>query len=202
MADTRDRLLAAANESFRRRGYRATVVKDVAMAAGATIGSMYHFFPGGKDELTVATVVASGEAYRQLFEVIADSAPDVAAAITDFFDGAADVLRETDYIDPCPIGTIARETASMNDEIRAATDAVFLAWIETLRTRLVTAGLAPDESADLATTVVATLEGAFVLARARRDTAPLLRAGRTIRRLIDHDIARAHTHTKARATTP
>jgi AcrR family transcriptional regulator len=184
MADTRDRLLAAANESFRRRGYHGTSLKDVTEGAGATVGSLYHFFPGGKEALTVAAVSASGEAYRQLFETVADAAPDVATAIGDFFEGAAAVLEESGYLDPCPIGTVAREVASTNDAIRIATDLVFRSWIEAVAGRLEVAGLARDHAEALATTVIAALEGGFVLARARRDPEPLLEVGRSIHRLV------------------
>ncbi len=47
-ASTRTRLVTAANEAMRARGYRGTSVKDVLAAADAPAGSLYHHFPGGK----------------------------------------------------------------------------------------------------------------------------------------------------------
>jgi AcrR family transcriptional regulator len=187
MTDTRDRLLTATTESFRRRGYNGTSLKHITTAAGAPIGSLYHFFPGGKDELALAAITESGQAYRQLFELIADAAADVPAAITDFFDGAATVLAETDYIDPCPIGTVAREVASTNDMLRDGTGRVFAGWIDAVAARLEAHGLDSDTAFELATATVAALEGGFVLARARRDPEPLRAAGRCMRRLIEQD---------------
>ncbi len=130
MADTRNRLLTATNESFRRRGYNGTSLKQVTEAAQAPTGSLYHFFPGGKDELAAEVITTSGAAYRELFEAIADAADSPGAAVTDFFDGAAAVLEETDFIDPCPIGTVAREVASTNEPLRVATERVFASWID------------------------------------------------------------------------
>src|SRR5436190_23029591 len=115
VADTRDRFLTATNESFRRRGYNGTSLKHVTAAAQAPTGSLYHFFPGGKDELAAEVITTSGAAYRELFEAIADEAVSPVAAITDFFDGAATTLEESGFIDPCPIGTVAREVASTNE---------------------------------------------------------------------------------------
>jgi AcrR family transcriptional regulator len=189
MADTRDRLLTAANESFRRRGYHGTSLKDVTDAAGATTGSLYHFFPGGKEALTVAAMTTSGDVYLQLFEAIADAAPDAATAIGDFFEGAAVVLEESGYIDPCPIGTVAREVANTSEAIRTATDRVFRSWIEAVAARFEAAGTARDDAETLATTVIAALEGGFVLARARRDSEPLRRVGRSIHRLAQEELA-------------
>ena len=54
MADTRDRILVATNELFRRQGYNGTSLSQISEAANATIGSIYHFFPGGKEALAVA----------------------------------------------------------------------------------------------------------------------------------------------------
>ena len=185
MAGTRDRLLAATNESFRRRGYNGTSLKHVTEAAQAPTGSLYHFFPGGKDELASEVLVTSGAAYRELFETIADAAASPGDAVTDFFDGAAAVLEETDFVDPCPIGTVAREVASTNEKLRQATEQVFASWIDAATTRLQAAGIDDDEAATLATTVVAALEGAFVLARAKRDANVLRDSGRVMRHAVE-----------------
>src|SRR3954471_14779355 len=163
VADTRDRFLTATNESFRRRGYNGTSLKHVTAAASAPTGSLYHFFPGGKDELAAEVITTSGAAYRELFEAIGGAAAGPEAAVTDFFDGAAAVLEETDFIDPCPIGTVAREVASTNEPLRVATERVFSSWIESAATHLAAAGVARDESERLALTIVAALEGGFVL---------------------------------------
>lgn len=191
MANTRDRLLAATNELFRRRGYNGTGLKDVTTAAGATTGSLYHFFPGGKSELAEAVITESGLAYQQLFEAIADDAAGPAEAISDFFDGAAQVLADTDYIDVCPIGTVAREVASTDDTLRVASDRVFAGWIDAATSRFTHAGLAEEDARHLATTVVAALEGGFILARARRDPAVLREIGLQMRSLAE---AQLHAH--------
>jgi AcrR family transcriptional regulator len=182
---TRDRILTATNELFRRHGYNGTSLKQVTAAAAAPTGSLYHFFPGGKDELTLAVITTSGETYRQLFELIADAATDPANAVTEFFEGAARVLEETDFIDPCPIGTIAREVASTNDALRQATERVFTSWIGAAASRFEAQGMQRDDADQLATMIVAALEGGFVLARARRDSEPLRTASRYMRRLVD-----------------
>ena len=51
MAATRDRIVDASAELFRRQGYNATGVKQIVTEAQAPFGSLYHFFPGGKEQL-------------------------------------------------------------------------------------------------------------------------------------------------------
>lgn len=191
MTSTRDRLLSATNEAFRRHGYHGTSLKQVTTAAGAPTGSLYHFFPGGKHALAEAAIDTSGAAYRELFELIADAATDPAAAVVDFFDGAADVLEQSDFIDPCPIGTVAREVASTDEALRQAAERVFESWIDAAAARFEDAGLTHGDARDLAATVVAALEGSFVLARTRRDTSALRATGRHLRHLVEGALAAA-----------
>jgi AcrR family transcriptional regulator len=183
-SDTRDRIVTATSELFRARGYHGTSLKHVTAASGAPIGSVYHFFPGGKVALAEAVITESGAAYRALFELIADAAPDPVAAVRDFFEGAAEVLVETGYLDACPIGTVALEVASTNDRLRLATHAVFTGWIDAVSARLVAAGVPASEAGELAVTLVAAIEGGFMLSRAARSPEPMRTAGRLMQRLV------------------
>jgi AcrR family transcriptional regulator len=190
---TRDRIIAATNELFRRQGYNGTSLSQISEAADATTGSIYHFFPGGKEALAVAVVETTGAVYRELFESIATHAADPASAYIDFFAGAAAVLEESDYIDPCPIGTVAREVANTSEPLRTAAANVFDSWIGAATEHLVRAGIGPEAAAQLAQLFVATVEGMFVLSRTQRSTAPLAAAGRTMAQLVTQAIDEAVT---------
>lgn len=189
MTATRDRLVVATIELFRRQGYNGTSLKQITESSRATTGSLYHFFPHGKDQLTREVLIVSGSEYRQLFELIANGADSSGEAIEAFFEGAADTLRATDFIDPCPIGTVAREVASVNDDLRSATNSVFESWVDAARDRLVADGIDRVTAHDLAQTIVAAIEGGFVLARASRDESVLRRIGLQIRRLVEVNLA-------------
>lgn len=191
MATTRDRIIVATNELFRHHGYNGTSLSQISKASGATIGSIYHFFPGGKEALAVAVIEATGVVYRELFESIAADASDTASAFEDVFVGAAQVLEETDFIDPCPIGTVAREAANTSEPLRVAADLAFRSWIEAAGDRLTSAGVPETEAEELAAMFVATLEGTFVLSRAQRQTRSLMTAGRYIAQLVERSISDA-----------
>ncbi len=193
MASTRDRLLTSTNELFRTHGLNGTSLKQVTEAAGAPIGSLYHHFPGGKEELAEAVLRTSGATYQALFEMIADAAADPAAAVTDFFEGAAAVLEETDFIDICPIGTVAREVASTSERLREASQTVFDGWFAAMAGRLEAAGVPSVDAVDLARTTVATLEGCFMLARTARDATVLRTAGRHVRSMVEGALAEVPT---------
>jgi AcrR family transcriptional regulator len=180
VAATRDRIVEASAELFRRQGYASTGVKRIVAAASAPFGSLYHFFPGGKEELGVEVVRWSGALYEQLIDAFFDPAPDVATAVEEFFAAAAETLEETDYADACPIATVALEVASTNEPLRAATAEVFASWIATATDRFEQGGVPEGEARHLAIASLAALEGAFVLCRAQRTTEPLHAAGATM----------------------
>jgi AcrR family transcriptional regulator len=190
MIGTRERIITAAAESFRRKGYNGTGLKDVTTAANATVGSLYHFFPGGKSNLAEVVLTESGAAYQALFELIADESDGPVDAVRAFFDGAADALEQGDFVDICPIGTVAGEIASAHDALRTACDRVFVSWSQALAARLEQNLTRPQASA-LATTIVAGLLGAMVLARSRRDAEPLRVAGRQMALAVHAEIAAA-----------
>ncbi|MGZ4202358.1 MAG: TetR/AcrR family transcriptional regulator [Thermoleophilaceae bacterium] len=185
-ADTKDRIVGAGAELFRRQGYSATGVKQIVAEAKAPFGSLYHFFPGGKEQLGAEVIRWSGGMYAQLVGAVIAPAPDILSAVDLFFAGAADTLRETDYEDACPIATVALEVASTSEPLREATAEVFESWIVGLAAPFEAAGLPPDTSRELSVAMLSALEGAFVLCRAQRNTEALEVAGRTMRRVVEH----------------
>ncbi len=184
MTGTRDRLLASVVDLMRSRGFRGTGLKDVTTAAAATTGSLYHFFPSGKDELVEAAVRVDGAAHEAVFVDLAARSDGPGDAIATFFDQAADVLEATGYVDLCPIGTVAAEVASSNEPIRGACEDVFAGWQRVISAELTRTGLDPRTTAELSATAVAALLGGFVLVRTRRSGEPLRAAGRQLRELV------------------
>lgn len=173
MNSTKERILDVSTELFRRQGLNGTGIKQILTAAGAPFGSLYHHFPGGKDQLAAETIARAGEHYGALVATEVLAQPDLVAGIREAFHGAGRTLVETDWADACPIETIALEVASTNDVLRRATADVFTSWFEALGALLVAGGVAEDEAPALARTIIATLEGAFVLDRATRTTEAL-----------------------------
>jgi AcrR family transcriptional regulator len=174
---TRERIVETSAELFRRQGYAATGIKQIVTAARAPFGSLYHFFPGGKEQLGAEAIRTSGAIYEQLIPAVFDPAPDAVTGVRDFFAGAADHLVETGYADACPIATVALEVSSHSETMREACAEVFESWISAGAERLERAGLQAQTARELTIAMLAALEGAFVLARALRSTEPLEIAG-------------------------
>ena len=166
---TRERILFATAELFRRQGYNGTGLKQVVAEAGAPFGSLYHHFPGGKQELAEEVIAMAGAFFQALVTAVYDEEATPEESVRAVFAGAAETLEATNYEDACPIETVALEVASTDERLREATAAVFARWTEALTERL------GDRNRALA--AIAALEGAFILCRATRSTEPMLAAG-------------------------
>ncbi len=170
----------AGAELFRRNGYTGTGLKQIVAEANAPFGSLYHFFPGGKEQLGEEVIRTSGMQYIQIIDIFLTPDRTLLEGLEACFAGAAVTLRETDYADACPIATVALEVASTNEALRIATADVFTAWTAAGIQRFQRYGLSEDAARTLTITYVTSLEGAFILCRALRNTEALAVAGAAV----------------------
>ena len=187
---TRDRILFTSAELFRRQGYAGTGLKQVSGAAEAPFGSLYHHFPGGKEQLAEEVLRTGGAFFEALYRAVTAPEPDLVSGVRAFFRGAGETLVATDYADACPIATVAGEVASTNETLRGACADVFGSWLDALAADLRAAGAAPEPARATALAVLALLEGAFLLCRTLRSVEPMDAAGERAARLVAEEVAR------------
>ena len=176
-ASTKDRILDVTEDLFKRYGYTGTGLKQVVERANAPFGSLYHHFPGGKEALGEAVVRRAGVMYGELLLAILEAAGDPIDGMRDFFLGGAMVLEQSDWIDPCPIGTVALEKSSSSEPLRVACADVFDGWITLATERFSSFGIDDAAARELAITFIAALQGAFMLSRAMHSTEPMAAVG-------------------------
>jgi AcrR family transcriptional regulator len=179
----RDRILDAATLLFRRQGYAATGIKEIVGEAGAPLGSLYHYFPGGKEQIAVEAVTRAGEKLRRTMEAAAE-VPDLPAAVNAYFTVHAQRLADSDFELGCPIAMLALETASVNDRIRQVCEDVFDSWQSTLKHAFAASGIPDDDAGLLATFVLSSYEGALTLSRAFRNIEPMVTSGAAVAALL------------------
>ena len=173
-------MVAAAAQLYGRYGYTGVGLKQVAAESGSPIGSLYHFFPGGKEELAAEALRMSGAGYQALVEGILENMPDLASGIEHSFALAAEVLESTGYVDACWIETVALEVASTNEPLREVTAEIFERWTESATAWVESHGVPPEEARALGIAYITGLEGSFILARSLRSREPLLATGRML----------------------
>ncbi|MGC0418767.1 TetR/AcrR family transcriptional regulator [Embleya sp. AB8] len=182
---TRDRIVRTASRLMQRQGYDGTGIKQISTEAGATLGSMYHFFPGGKQELAVAAIRYGDAEFVDILRDVLAAEPDPGTAIRALTRSLAEGLRASDWVEGCPVTATALGSAIGAPDIAAAAAEAFGHWRELVFAKLVESGYAEPDARDLAHTVISTLEGAELAAQVTRSEEPLLLAGVHLTRLLD-----------------
>lgn len=165
-------LLAPLGEIFREHGYEGASLARIAAATGLGKGSLYHFFPGGKEEMA-AVVLAEIDGWfeTRLFAPLAGE-PDAGRAIADMFETVTAYFRSGRRV--CLVGVMA--LSDTRDRFAEAIRRYFARWIAALAAALVRRGRDPADARAQAEAVVGAIQGAIVLARALDEPAVFERA--------------------------
>jgi TetR/AcrR family transcriptional repressor of lmrAB and yxaGH operons len=178
-------MVGAAVDLMQRKGIAATGLREVVQTAGAPRGSLGFHFPGGKEQLAAEAVAAASRGFARLITQTFAEAKSPAAGVERFAALMAAGLEVSNFERGCPLATTALETAASSDALAVACDAGFDSWQAPMRHALRAHGFAPKAARDRALLVISALEGALVLARARRDATPIRTVARQLRPLLE-----------------
>jgi TetR/AcrR family transcriptional repressor of lmrAB and yxaGH operons len=172
-ATTRTRLLDTAGQLFRCQGFHATGLDEVLRRSGTPKGSLYHYFPGGKDQLAIEALSHVAAELEQRMSALLGSNSDPLKALRKLLQFTAKSLAESGFRDGCPIAAVTLDVASDRESIREACEAGFQTFLKVFVQHLRRAGLTEIRAKSLATLFLAALEGGLILSRAQKSVAPL-----------------------------
>jgi len=198
-SSTRERILATTEEMLRESGMSGIGIKDVVARGAAPIGSLYHYFPGGKTQLVAESLRNHAEKLPRLVERFFDGKRSVASAVHAFFDAAAVGFEQAGATKGCAIGAVTLDLAPDDIELATICRDAFDAWVDAIAKRLPFSHTRTRRS--FAVTIVAALEGAFVLSRATRDGRPFRDAGRCLSSMLSTVAAGAPDRRRSKQTS-
>lgn len=161
---------------IRSRGYTATTVEDICVAAGVTKGSFFHHFKS-KEDLALAAVehwntMTGGLFAQAAYQQLADPRDRVLA----YIDLRAELLQGELPDFTCLLGTMVQETFETHPRVRDACNAGIASHAHTVAIHLAAARqrYAPEAAWDPETVALytqAVIQGAFILAKAQGSAA-------------------------------
>jgi len=175
-SDARQKMIQSAVTLLATRGLEGTAFSDVLAHSGAPRGSIYHHFPDGKVQLVEEAVDFAGDAITAAINQLAGEGGDPVEAIHLFVNVMRHVLVSSDFRAGCPVVAVAAESspdAGEQARLSRTTARVFKDWNAALAAAIESKGVAPKRAQSLATLMIASIEGAVVMCRAQRTTAPL-----------------------------
>jgi len=183
--DAPQRVVAAAAEMLARVGLNATSIREVTKAAHAPLGSTYHHFPGGKQELLARATTLAGDKVDALLEQLLQAG--AAAGIAQFLQLWRDRLLRSNFDAGCPVlaASVEVPVEAVPSQARDAAALVFARWEQRLGRAMIEAGHAPAQAAMQATMIIAGVEGAVAMCRAMQDIGPFDRVAAQLLVLVE-----------------
>ena len=172
-SDSRQRMLGAAVTLIQRQGYHATGMKQVVEESGTPRGSLYFHFPDGKDQMIGEALGIAKDAVAGTIDRVAGRSESPAEFIEGLGAAMAKWLTRSEFVEGCPVATVALEVAPLHETLTPASEQAFTHWIDQIAGHLVTLGMTSAEADEVAVSSMAALEGGMILARVRQDAAPL-----------------------------
>ena len=185
----RERMIVSTALLVRERGARATSLDAVLEHSGAPRGSVYHHFPGGREQLLREATDYAGEYVARRLDRTATEDPLL--AIDALLDEYRESLLASDFRAGCPVVAVAVETAEDGPDFRDQVVGAFDRWRQIFARGFAASGIDATRSGELALLVVSGFEGALILSRAYRDLAPLENMRREIRARVEAELAAA-----------
>lgn len=151
-------------EIFRQYGYHGASVGIIAKQTGAGRSSLYHFFPGGKDEMADAVLDHISDWFeRHVFLPLGEGPAEDAlrammASVEGYFQSGQRI---------CLVGTFALDDA--RDRFAGRIKDYFLRWNDAICACLTRNGYAPEQAHRYAFEILAAIQGGITLARATAD---------------------------------
>ncbi|MEN9938880.1 MAG: putative HTH-type transcriptional regulator YxaF [Chloroflexota bacterium] len=184
MASTREAFIETTARLLETQGYFATGLNQIVAESGAPKGSLYYYFPDGKEGLTVEVIERVSATIADHIRVNLAVTEDPAEAIDGFLRMMARAVEATNCQGGGPIATVALETSAVSERLRAACREAYRSWQGVFAEKLVAGGWRPEQATGLAGLIIAAIEGAIILCRTERSAVPLERVADELRPLL------------------
>ena len=187
-------MLEAAETLLRERGLAGAGIQQVVARSGAPIGSVYHFFPGGKTQLVAEALQINSEKARALFQrILEDKTRPLPERFRTLFRTAASGFDRGGANKGCAIGAVTLDLDARHEALRTLCRDALDGWITSIALELPWSDSAVRRS--FAEMVVASLEGAFILSRARQSGAPFITVGEWLATILERGPTNARRRT-------
>ena len=186
----RDHIIDTTCGLLESQGFHATGLNQIVKTSGAPKGSLYHYFPAGKDELAEAAIVRAGELVVERINTNLAASADVAEALRTFVATIAHFVEVSGFRSGGPLMTVAMETATTNDRLNQACRAAYGRLQAAFEAKLAAGGYAHAQAHARATFITAAIEGGIMLSRVYHSGDPLRAVADQLGELLGADAKR------------
>lgn len=177
-AGPKTKFIHATLELLRSSGLAGAGINQVVEASRAPKGSVYHYFPGGKEQLVTEALHEADRAIGDNFDRIFRGGASIGQKVRTLFTKTAAGLEANKFLKGCPVAAVTLDLVEDTDALQQVCAAIFDRWVGVIAEGI--DEVPSRERRAVSQLILATLEGGLILARAHGSKAPLLDSGASL----------------------
>lgn len=184
MSNAREQILQTTCDLLEKQGYHGTGLNEIVRESGAPKGSLYYYFPEGKEQITAEAVLHSGQATSERIRSGLAASRNPATAIHDFILLIAENVERSGFAAGSPLTAVAMETATQSQRINLACREAYDLLQFAFRDKLLESGLTQKKAEEMGTFITASIEGGIILSRVSHSADPLRLVAKQLKVLL------------------
>jgi TetR/AcrR family transcriptional repressor of lmrAB and yxaGH operons len=184
MSITRDHIIDVTCELLEAQGYHATGLNQIVKESGAPKGSLYYYFPDGKEELTSEAIDRTGRHLAERIRLGLSSHEDAGTAVRAFVHNIANAVESSGFRAGGPLTMVAMEMATSSERLNNTCRDAFRQIQAAFESKLTASGFTQERAAQLAVFITSSIEGGIMLSRTYHSGDPLRRVADELERVL------------------
>lgn len=168
---TRDRIIESTASLIRNRGYFGTGINEIIKDTSVPKGSLYHHFPGGKDEMISSALEVAALGYAEEFKNAMKGKPNAVEGLKAIVDLYIHGFGKGKQFTGCPLAAVSMDISGQNEHLRKTCARLFTFWIDSTASYLEYKGV--KNARPKAESFMIRLEGAIMMSQAQQSARPL-----------------------------
>lgn len=184
MSSAREQILQTTCTLLEKQGFHGTGLNEIVKESGAPKGSLYYYFPEGKDQITAEAVLQSGQVTAERIRAGLAESSSASKALYDFILKIAENVELSGFAAGGPLTAVAMETATKSERINLACREAYGALQSAFRDKLLECGYTKTKADELSTFITASVEGGIILSRTYHTADPLRLVAKQLKVLL------------------
>lgn len=180
---SKEMILKTAARLFQRQGYHATGLNQIIQESGSPKGSLYYYFPGGKEELAVAAIQWTQAVIAEKIRRFLARYEQPVEAIQALIRATAQSVSDIESIIPCTVSLLSLEMSLQSEPIRIACGTTMEVWAALFSEKLQDT-FGDEEAKKLGPLIQTLIDGGLIRSLTRKDVRPLLQVADEIPLLL------------------
>jgi len=184
MSNVREQIIQTTCDLMEKQGYHGTGLNEIVKESGAPKGSLYHYFPKGKEQITAEAVLQSGRTTAERIRMGLARSNSAAKAVHDFVLNIALHVESSGFAAGGPLTAVAMETATKSERINLACGEAYTLLQSAFQEKLLESGYTKTAANELGTFITAAIEGGIILSRTYHTADPLRAVAKQLKTLL------------------